>query len=399
MTRVRSEKSAYTASGSMTRRVMSDDVTPEFRKVRDSGGLICNPASSYMEKFGPKVEFGFTGKFSRPKYPDILVTVKNLQAPAWRPTASQWAGDIKDASLNAFLAANRGEYADDAEVSELHTGLSAALTEGIASLLVTYAEMPKTIGMLLKAYDYLRRPLQDVAKKFRRMSGKERIDKVNEWWLEGRYGWRPFIYDVMSIHEAQHHVAKSRRTVRGGIPAWNYETDTIVTSYLWNGLRSDLVRAIKYSGHVSAGQTCDYATGMMHGFRKFGIYDIVGAGWDLVPYSFVVDWFINVGDAAKAMQAYALIDERIGWTKYTLKCESVLSHNVVQPGPIPYGLGVVEIVSVINEGEFPHYTLKEWNREAVTNFMPTIGLRCDLDMTKVIDGAALLRNLWNTFRR
>lgn len=399
-TRVRSFKTPYSADGWMKRQTMHDVVVPNWRKLRDSGVLVCNPANSFKEQFAAKTLFGFKCQFTRAGYPTSYYTLKNYQSNMWRPTSAQWASDTRDSALGAYLArkeAGFGGVSSNA-ISQAHTDVSADLAQGIASLLVTFGEAGKTRDMLLKAIDYLRRPMRDVWKIGRKMTGKQRVDKANEWWLEGRYGWRPFIYDVMSNIDAQQTEARSRLTKKGSIPVWESSERLAIATYGWNGLITKVWLDVLCQGVVSVGQTGDFRAGVLNGLRKFGAYDLVGAGWDLIPYSFVVDWFCNVGAAAGAMQAYALLDERVGWTTYTRKCTSSFVHEIISAGPIPYGYGTVQIVETYGSTA-DHFSYEEWNRVVRTDFMPVIGARNKLDFLKVVDAAALLKNLWNRFRK
>jgi hypothetical protein len=398
--RVRSSMTPYSANEWMRRSTMTDVVTPGWKQLQKSGVLVSNPAHSFKEEYAAKSSFGFLGAFTRPGYPTSYSTLKNLRSPAWRPTSYNWVNGIQDPTLAAYLNTKEVGFGGVSEsaISQAHTDISAELAQGIASLLVTFGEGSKTRGMLLKALDNLRHPIRDVLKLKKKLTGKQRVNKVNELWLEGRYGWRPFIFDLKNILDAQITEATSRLTKKGKIPVWESDETILDTTYSWNGLQSKLWRTIKVQGWVGLGQTGDFRAGVMNPLRKFGLYDLVGTGWELIPYSFVVDWFINVGAAAGAMQAYALLDERVGWTTYHRKVTSTLRHEITVSGPVPYGAGTVTMVeSYGNTAD--HYSLVEWNRLARTDFMPVIGARNRLDMLKVIDSAALLKNLWDKFRR
>lgn len=396
--RSRSYKNDWSADGYMSRKTIND-VVVEFDKLKAAGTLVCNPADLYSERHFAKVYMGFKGQFTRPGYPTSTKIVASYQTSTWRPTVSDWSADKQNSSLRAWKDAIVHEFLDEHEKSVVMTELSARMTEGIASLLVSFAERDQTKNMLLKALNYLRRPLQDVLKIGKRMTTTQRVDKVNEWWLEGRYGWRPFIHDVIGVVDAQKASVTDRRTVKTTRPsAKSSVPSATVTTYGWNGLLSTVTRDISFVGHYSFGQTADFRAGVIANFRKFGLYDLVGAGWDLVPYSFVVDWFINIGEVARAMQAYALLDERIGWIKYNGSLRSNLMHSIVIPGPIPYGSGTVQIIDSYGVGPHPHFMETSWNRDVWTDFMPTVGLRNELDWLKVVDSAALLRNLWTKVR-
>lgn len=302
--------------------------------------------------------------------------------------------------MSAYLSSKEEGFDDVSEhaIAQAHTDISARLGQGIASILVTVAEARKTRDMFATALTLLRRPIKDVMAIGKRMTGKQRVDTVNNWWLEGRYGWRPFIYDVMDGYESSTTEARQRLTKLGQIPVWETSEKIVDASYGWNGLLTNVNREILCQGFVGLGQTGDFLAALSGGYRKWGGYDLVGAAWDLVPYSFVADWFCNVGAALGALQVYALLNERIGWTKYVRKCTSTLEHVVIEPGPLPWGYSTVQIVETYGD-KADHVFFESWDRRVRTGFLPVLGARMDLDWKKVIDLAALLRGQWNRCRR
>lgn len=398
--RSRSSKSAYTTSGSMTRRVMHDVSVPGFEKARDRGTLLCNAADSYKEVHYAKTYMGFKWRFARPGYPSSEGVLANYQTPTWRPSAYNWENNLQDSSLTAWKSTVVNDPLSDAEIAVFHTQLSAKLAEGIASTLVILAEADKTKSMLLKALMYLRRPLKDVLAIGRRMTPKQRLDKVNEWWLEGRYGWRPFVHDVMDVIEANGKVVSERRTIKDRVFTGEKSIHgAAVTSYSNGGLLSVVTRDYNLVYGLKVGQTADYRAGLSTTLRKWGVLDPVGAAWDLVPYSFVVDWFCNIGEMARAIEAYALIDERIGWTTVEARLSSSITHTIMNAGPVPSGFGSLQMIDTYGVGSHLHYTEESWNRVPVTNFIPSFGLRNLLDWAKVVDSAALLRQLFSRATR
>lgn len=372
---------------------MQDERTDNFKARVNAGELICNAANSYREEHFPVSEYGFVGSATDKSTGVVTyVTTKVTRGGLFRPSSHEWSIGMQSITLRNLLATASGHQSAHAE-DVAHTELSAKLTAGVASILVTLAERDKTKNMILKGIKYLFRPIKDVWKIGKRMTPRERLNKVNEWWLEGRYGWRPFIYDVASQIEAHNKDVGERLTKKTNLPGWENPTEVTVQDIGWYGLKTRLTRRTAFVGWTACGQTGDFRAGTMGNFRKFGWYDLVGAGWDLVPYSFVVDWFCNIGEMARAMQAYLLLDERIGWTRYNWMVAEELKHSVLVPGPLTVGNSVYQIYSVIGEGS-PTFHLRQWNRQVRLDFTPYFGTRMDLDWAKVVDLAALLRQAY-----
>lgn len=399
--RVRSSMTSFTKTGYMHKRAMTDEVTPNFEKKVSDGVLVCNGAQSVKLTYAAKERTGFICAYTRfgTSYTNVYNDKPNWARPLYTSDWTGTGGLFLPSTLRAYMNGKRQAYASSSEIAAAHTEISAALSEGIASLLVTLAERDKTKNTVLRALSYLRRPLRDAMREFGRLSPRQRVDKLNNAWLEGRYGWRPFIYDTMSLVEASTATATDRLTRKSSITSWETSETMLAGEGALYGLsdRTDLI--VNTTGRVRIGQTADFRAGVLPFMRKLGIYDLAGTAWDLIPYSFVADWFCNLGDMARAMQAYALIDERVGWTVYEETLKAQLAHYVIQPGPVPYNGGTSVMSEIFRPSGVANIDYVGWQRYKVDSFIPSFGLRNRLDWLKVVDSAALLRNIWTRFRR
>lgn len=141
------------------------------------------------------------------------------------------------------------------------------------------------------AYNYTKRQgKRDLVKAIKGVPGL---------WLEARYGIRPLLYDLQSLYDAfnsfdaerKRHSERAGRSTTGGSSVTNTLLDsaltlrqvTIVDSYVVSSRGS--VTADIYPPQFSA--------------------NAFTTAWELLPWSFVIDWFLNVGQAIQAVSFYA----------------------------------------------------------------------------------------------
>jgi hypothetical protein len=127
--------------------------------------------------------------------------------------------------------------------------------------------------------------------------------------------------------------------------------------------------------------------------KKWGFLDPVGAAWDLVPLSFVYDWFFNLGDALKALEAYAVFDERIGWNTQITEVTAQHYLNVRNAG----GMSNSNLGYYFHSFTDPNWSFLERvelkSRVPVVSFLPVMAGRLRLNVLKVVDLLALLQQI------
>lgn len=127
-------------------------------------------------------------------------------------------------------------------------------------------------------------------------------------WLEYRYGWSPMVYDIVDTLKATY--AEDLRLSRAPRPFLTchgkaqdkWSSSAVVTSSL-GGIGSVGTRQVDY-GLIVRGYIlyrCN-AGRLVQRLNDFGLFDVPRAIWELVPLSFVVDWFVPVGDYLGAIQ-------------------------------------------------------------------------------------------------
>lgn len=130
---------------------------------------------------------------------------------------------------------------------------------------------------------------------------KLRSGRIEDLWLEGRYGWRPLIYDYLSLVEAIKHLDRSieRLHERAGLNNSTSEMADVIRN--WN-----FPNELKFSYLVGT-QTNVRADVMADvAIPPFRI-DPVNTAWELIKFSFVIDWFVDVGSWLAALELKSMV--------------------------------------------------------------------------------------------
>ena len=161
-----------------------------------------------------------------------------------------------------------------------------------------------TATKLAKAARAIRRGDVPGAARALGITSKQKFKGVRESWLELQYGWKPLLSDVYGsmceLHDND--VAEPQRyrfTVRGSasesVSALHYE--------LYGSNRYVAQGVLKR--HRGARVRLDYRLDnpMLAAASALGLTNPAQLAWELVPWSFVADWFIPVGSYLSAMDA------------------------------------------------------------------------------------------------
>lgn len=187
-----------------------------------------------------------------------------------------------------------------------------AMKDTSVNLGVAFAERNKTARMvgdnaiqLAKAMMKLRR--KDWKGAARELGiykpGKPRGKSVTDRWLELQYGWKPLLSDVYGATEALAKRPHSDWRVTGKGSSVDHIDNLHVEGLNQDrcetrctGLRGSFVR-------IDAVPEND----LLIALSALGITNPLFVGWELVPYSFVIDWFLPIGtflDSLDAMLGY-----------------------------------------------------------------------------------------------
>lgn len=139
---------------------------------------------------------------------------------------------------------------------------------------------------------------------------KKNIKTPFELWLEYQYGWKPSLSDVYNTMNVLAYQEQERGKFTARVIATSRDQDEYSRSFTeYEG------GYIDFEKHSRVSHKCkvrlDYVrtdTPAINDLKELGFTNPLLVAWELVPFSFVVDWFTPVGDYLSTL------DATLGWS-------------------------------------------------------------------------------------
>jgi len=189
-------------------------------------------------------------------------------------------------------------------------------------------DLDQTVGMLRRPFsratDLAKRMLTSKNAKLsslgRKKTARSVTKAISDTWLEYRYGWKPLIMDAGAImktcnSKSQFH---QRRVVRAGIKSANTTPHSFVDIPLpempWKFTGStEIIQSLRASAGVIFDLKNRSSIERLEKVMGGRTQDIPITLWEMTPYSFVVDWFSNVGNWLQAITPNPFVTIRGHW--------------------------------------------------------------------------------------
>lgn len=137
-------------------------------------------------------------------------------------------------------------------------------------------------------------------------------------YLEFRYALRPLVYDIESALDAYESKRRSveRQTFRARgyqnhKDSWTINEKTVESSSISYDANYNYERSITINAGVLYGFTAEQSTQSKWGMN---MAQLPSALWELMPLSFVSDWFLNIGQYIAAVSPVPGASQLAGWT-------------------------------------------------------------------------------------
>lgn len=291
---------------------MNDVVTENFHSLVKQGEIVNNRMSSSHVRIDNVLTSGTTWSTDGCTKIDTLSDYVRGCQIAYLSAPSEMASIIDSMAKTASTKSVANVSSDEVNLPAI-IGELTETKEMLAKALRSVWRLGDTLehfGRLIRygSSKNLKKPLT------RRERYRNYYLALENFWMELRMGWRPFIYQCVELHNMvqKQKIYPPRQTFRGKTTRVFSRSDYKV----YSGARTYVFKRT-YSNTVTV------RAGTMAQKRAFGFPDTYGltklpqAIWELTTLSWAVDYFFNVGDAIAAYVPDTLWEPLCSW--YTIK--------------------------------------------------------------------------------
>jgi len=378
---------------------------PTFNSWSTGAAIKRNRWDGRIREWVRTPNFGALPKDSKPVNPYGDLTPRSLISQTLK-TSRVGAGsvvtvyndyELTPAELRSAVNSREAAMTDwAAKRAETNNRVAVKLLGKIAdtkvNVAVALAEAGKTSTLIFdiahridKAYRAFRKgDLKGVA-KYLNITPK----RLKNNWLEYKYGWMPLLMDVKGAAEffAQQHVVRSPKFVAAAVEKSVITVSSQTMSPAYGGTVADwpqnILETYYYEARLKA--WCELSSPHLSELQQIGLTNPALVAWELVPFSFVFDWFVEVGNYLEGLTALNGVTVRracasVVWTK---------AFSLTQPATVKVSGGTTYTHSardwLFSERQ---YTRNVYNVDPLSVYPP---VNTSLSFSKLVTSLALLQ--------
>lgn len=264
---------------------------------------------------------------------------------------------------------------------------------GSLDLSISVFERRQTVRMVQSLVKVIRHAKKTVARAARESDNLPRFRdptrSLADGWLQYTYGWKPLLSDIFGIaDETIRHTLNETQRIRGRahlpIKGLGYITKNV-----------DACNIARVLSIGEGKQGCMINVSLAPPAKDFEVsrwtsLNPVSIGWELIPYSFVVDWFYDVGSYLRNLETAFLYNSQFrgGYVSelFAYTGDETLNGQFFSAGP-----GVLDDFSGLDA----HLLVRRFQRAplAAYPFPRAPSIKTDLSGNRLLSAASLLRNL------
>lgn len=209
----------------------------------------------------------------------------------WRNAHNTDISRCSNKAREGFSQACQSRVNTAVDLAEYHQSLQMIASRATQIAGIVRAVRKKDFGALLNNLD----PRGSKAIRGRRPTWKKSF--ANNF-LETHFGWVPLCQDIHDAAQAISQPLKSTKVVKSASERFSNELHSGTPPYYRNFGTYGTVKV-----RVSAYVKCTNPA--LHLASNLGLTNPAALAWELIPFSFVVDWFANVGQFVGQLDEFA----------------------------------------------------------------------------------------------
>lgn len=185
-------------------------------------------------------------------------------------------------------------------------------------------ELHQTLEMIRHPAQALRKGVGDylstLAKRRRRLSPRRKPHVLSDTWLEYNFGWKPLIADIQAGKKALRNLPTCELKPISAFASEKVSQSTRTSSLSIGRYRQDYLvkiegwRSYRYKGAVRVSLPSE--GGYLQQSFGFDLSSFIPTVWEVIPYSFLVDYFTNIGDI---LTYHSGVSSNVSWTNQTAR--------------------------------------------------------------------------------
>lgn len=294
-----------------------------------------------------------TGDRKKPNVQQFTVTEKRNPTGSLRYQGGSLRTNWRDGVLGGVGNTNFTPMSSTGAFNSTLSSLTDSVRGGL-DLSIDLAEIGKSKQMVVQTMKFV-----SYVREFKRQFRNLPVKALGGKWLELKYGWQPMLSSIYELGEK--------------IMSTKTEDHEIVLhargSSKQSSVYDDQPSAVKFRCEVQEsvrheiGITLSPKSNRLQALGGYTSLNPLSIAWELMPYSFVVDWFIDVGGYLRNAETALLYQNNFvtGYNTYTWRKSYVWTPYSIWT----YEPGAFALTSGVKPG---YFVMKKKNRAVLTSY-------------------------------
>jgi len=233
---------------------------------------------------------------------------------------------------------------DESIIQEAITECWSKVSLSDTLVLAQAAELSKTLAFLTSTYLKFRKIMRDLKRMdVKALKGELSPKELSQRYMEARYALRPLAYDLRNTASAY------AEKVPPKVMTFRAHRADISTATESNKLLRTLPGDQAWYGSTIANESIDVRVGVLaavtdfSNFTRWGCGDILQTIWEEIPFSFIVDWFFQVGKLISMWSPKVGLRTLASW--YVVEKTTTLSSTIETVQSLASGWNYTDIIT------------------------------------------------------